>query len=1317
MNSHPSALITSKRRSFGVSAAASWLLVLGSFSVEVHSAPPDGFHRETVLSGLHQPTALEFLSEHAVLVLEKGGHVLLVDTSTVPAQASTYLELGDVDSSGERGLVAAARDPQFDQNGWLYLYYFKDSDGRFRISRFQHLGSRADPSSELVLWRNPQTASSCCHYGGGLSFGPDEKLYLTTGEEFIANDATNLEKAGGKILRFERDGSIPPDNPFVDGAGGNLDEIWAYGLRNPYRASWDLATERLFIGEVGGNDQATATEDIHLGRAGADYGWPACEGDCALPGRDDPVYSYRHDGSGASVTGGVVYRGAQFPSSYDGVYFYGDFVREWIRYLAFDDDGDTVTGSFDFDPAAGNVVGIGESPDGSLYWVTHSGELLRAQFDDGDAPPTILRVEADVSSGSAPLRVRFSAEAEDPEGSAVTYRWILGDGTEAVGPSVSHVYDRNGEFEVRLSVSDGTRGAVSEPLRIQVGSVPAVQLIRPEPGQTFRAGDTIEFAAAATDADGTLTDDDFVWTIRFIHNEHEHPAYGPIPGRSGSFSIPFDGHDFHDETGYAIRLEVIDEDGLRATREVNVYPEKVVLSFDTVPTGLPISLDGIRRDTPFDHDTLVGFRHVVSALDTRCFESSQFVLREWSDGLSSTHTITVPDVDSTLIASYDDEGDCVLPVTPGLVLQLDSTTDVLVSGGSVTAWRDRSSAGNHLTAGGDPVLVPDGLSGHPVVRLRGGSDRLERAIASDLPLGDDDRTLFAVVRYRGFGPGGVTYGTSSCNRSFGIAVDVDGSLLIQGSCESGDFRVTSQGTGSGWMVQSVVLKAGVFRHARNGRVLQTRTVAGRYDTAAGRIVVGAAIDGSGGVAMDLVEVLAYDRALSDAEMRIVEAYFESKYFGSSCPPGVDCNLNDVPDRCELSHPGNALESDGIDDWVNVPDFVLGDDFTVEAWVRLASAPTSSDSVLGTETQGADLSFAGGRLRLRSAEAAGDVLVATTPAAAGTWTHYAVTREAGDLTLFVDGEIDATGAWNGPFRIEALGRGRDGVLHGGLDELRVWSVARSVDEIRAARTRTVWSHSRGLEAYWTFDESLLDQSVRDRSGSARHGTLGRSEGPDNDDPHRVDVGAPVTSTVDDDADGRVDDCLDLPRAPGGLAATVDDRSVALSWNAPVDDRIEGFVVYRSDGGAEPRQINDALLRVAEFVDDSVVGGVEYEYGVAAVNAAGESAVSETVQVPAFGIPMFRRADANADAQIDITDAIFTLGFLFGGSRSPVCFDASDANDDGATDLSDAIYTLLHLFSGDFPIPPPHGDECGVDPTPDPLPDCGYPEDGCPSAPRP
>ena len=334
-------------------------------------------------------------------------------------------------------------------------------------------------------------------------------LYVSVGDHFIASDAQLLTNYHGKILRIRADGTVPTDNPFYDGAGPNMDAIWAYGLRNPFRFSFDTATGRMYIGDVGGNETASATEEVHVGVAGANYGWPICEGVCSTPGMTNPIFTYPHGGRDAAVTGGFVYRGNQFPSEYVGTYFYGDYVRNYIRRLTLDGNGN-VTGNVNFEPANGTedgpygeIVDIKQGPDGALYYVdigiswlgpVNPGTIRRIRYTAANQPPVVV-ANATPTSGPAPLSVAFSSTgSSDPEGGTLTYSWVFGDGQTSNQPNPTHVYSTVGNYTARLTLSDGTNQTISAPIAITAGNRPQATITTPTAGSTFRAGDTISFS-------------------------------------------------------------------------------------------------------------------------------------------------------------------------------------------------------------------------------------------------------------------------------------------------------------------------------------------------------------------------------------------------------------------------------------------------------------------------------------------------------------------------------------------------------------------------------------------------------------------------------------------------------------------------------------------------------------------------------------------------------------------------------------------------------------------------------------------------------
>ncbi|WP_439026943.1 PQQ-dependent sugar dehydrogenase [Haloarchaeobius sp. DT45] len=351
----------------------------------------EGFVDEVVVEGLAGPVSLVFAPDGRLFVGERGGRVLSVDTATdtLPVTPVPLLTIPNVATTGDAGVTTLAVHPAFDSNGRLYVYYSNAQSGRNRISWFDASGPTADPSSETVVWQkiNPRISFFPNllgrHYGGAMAFDSDTNLLLAIGDGFVnplnAQDVTNVD---GSIIRLTDDGEIPDDNPYVDVSRARP-EIWAKGLRNPFRGSFDPVLDRFILGDVGSNNQVTSREYVFVGERDANYGWPLCEVESPLCNgvrTQSSWFFYRHNLQPASITGGLVYRGDAFPEEFDGAYFYGDFVRGFIRYLTLDGQG-TVTGDFDFATDVGPVVDFDVGPDGFLYYVSIAGTVNRIRPD------------------------------------------------------------------------------------------------------------------------------------------------------------------------------------------------------------------------------------------------------------------------------------------------------------------------------------------------------------------------------------------------------------------------------------------------------------------------------------------------------------------------------------------------------------------------------------------------------------------------------------------------------------------------------------------------------------------------------------------------------------------------------------------------------------------------------------------------------------------------------------------------------------------------------------------------------------------------
>ncbi|HEU4724602.1 MAG TPA: PQQ-dependent sugar dehydrogenase, partial [Candidatus Eisenbacteria bacterium] len=252
------------------------------------SAQTPEFSNEVVVPGITAGLTMAFTPDGRMLVGELTEKIWVIPPGGSAPLAKPFLAMDGSLLQGEQGLMDILLDPNFATNHWYYVFYTKTNPtgNHNRVSRFTASGDTTLAGSEFLLWEDPVSAN-LEHHGGALFFGPGGKLFITVGEQFYAEDAQLLNTYRGKLLRINPDGTIPTDNPFYDGAGPNHDEIWAYGLRNPVRASYDPVSGRIYIGDVGGNDSNTAKEEINVGVAGANYGWPLCEGVCGTPGLTD----------------------------------------------------------------------------------------------------------------------------------------------------------------------------------------------------------------------------------------------------------------------------------------------------------------------------------------------------------------------------------------------------------------------------------------------------------------------------------------------------------------------------------------------------------------------------------------------------------------------------------------------------------------------------------------------------------------------------------------------------------------------------------------------------------------------------------------------------------------------------------------------------------------------------------------------------------------------------------------------------------------------------------------------------------------------
>jgi glucose/arabinose dehydrogenase len=352
-------------------ASVAAVLAFSAKAAQGAATLPPNFARSQVVGGLASPTAMEFAPDGRLFVAEQRGTLRMVKPG---GNLATFLDIsGRVGSAGERGLLGVAFDPSFSNNHYVYLYYTRRATGTTpahnRVIRVTARGDKAVRGSEKLILRLNNLSSATNHNGGAIHFGQDGKLYVAVGDNANSGNAQSLRTLKGKMLRINKDGTIPRYNPFYKRATGTNRAIWALGLRNPFSFAVQPHTGKVYINDVG----EQRWEEINRGAAGANYGWPRYEGPESDPKYRNPVFAYGQGSTkatGCAITGGAFYNPAtrQFPGGYAGDYFFADICGGWIRRL----DGATgeVSG---FATGLSMPVDLKVSKGGGLYYLSRGG--------------------------------------------------------------------------------------------------------------------------------------------------------------------------------------------------------------------------------------------------------------------------------------------------------------------------------------------------------------------------------------------------------------------------------------------------------------------------------------------------------------------------------------------------------------------------------------------------------------------------------------------------------------------------------------------------------------------------------------------------------------------------------------------------------------------------------------------------------------------------------------------------------------------------------------------------------------------------------
>ncbi|MGZ8541984.1 MAG: PQQ-dependent sugar dehydrogenase, partial [Chitinophagaceae bacterium] len=547
---------------------------------------PTRFSQVLVANGISDPTVMAFAPDGRIFVAQQTGQLRIIKNGTLLAQPFISLP---VNSSGERGLLGIAFDPNFNTNKYIYLYYTLASAANNRISRFTANGDIVVAGSERVVLELDPLSSANNHNGGTMQFGPDGKLYVGVGDNADAVNAQIFDTYHGKILRINADGSVPAGNPFTTGSA-QQQRLWSYGLRNPFTIAFQPGTGKLLVNDVGGS----TWEEINDATAnGQNFGWPYSEGGGSS--YSNPLYEYGHGtsiGTGCAITGGSFFNPSStpYPTTYFGKYFFLDYCGNWIDMLTL--SGGLATRSNFASNIAGSPVSLVTGTDGNLYFLSRDNSAVyKITYTSSSAPvitnqPQSLTV---AQGNTATFKVSVTG------GLPFSYQWRKDSANISGATSSSYTISSvsaasAGTYSVVISNAFGNVTSKNATLTVTSPNKPPVATITtPVTGATYAGGTVINFSGTATDPEnGALAANAYKWFVTFHHGTHTHPGPTAVTGgATGSFTIPTTGETATD-VFYRLYLVVTDPQGAKDTVYKDIRPRTSFITLYTNPQGLNI---------------------------------------------------------------------------------------------------------------------------------------------------------------------------------------------------------------------------------------------------------------------------------------------------------------------------------------------------------------------------------------------------------------------------------------------------------------------------------------------------------------------------------------------------------------------------------------------------------------------------------------------------------------------------------------------------------------------------------------------------------
>ena len=667
-------------------------------------ALPDGFidegvvARNAILTGAFAPNPRRKDGSHMLLLSSKNGEVYVVEDPDNSGDDQNVLSLdGKICTNGERGLQSMLPHPNFIENGYIYMYYsswVNDCPEDAKTGPPNHLSRftmnkdtlMIDIDSEvLILETSP--APHFMHNGGAMAFGVDGYLYITIGDGGSREPAyaQDLRLLYGKVLRIDENGNAPNDNPFTTESGGTgvpcgtnggtppkdapddavCEEIFAYGLRNPFRLAMDVNTKDKVLFHVG---DVGASHWEEISRGGTDfkavnYGWPMHEGPCRLGSMTDcpvekeytdPFYFYQHIAlkEGGCVTGAAFVPDGLWPEQYK--YLFIDFIYGNIYNLIADPDNECRDCNPPI-PAYRNEtfysrdimvdIFFGPYKDTQALYVISRNEgqsirRIRYTGSSNRAPVAVIDTSTN-TTGVGEIVSLDGRKSSDADGDELSYFWDFGDGTTSNEDVTEHSFTKLGQYTVTLTVTDSMNQNNQVFVVIVVGVPPVAAIDLPLDGITFTVGQKFRLKGHAIDFKGAvLTDSQFSWEVRQHHGEHFHPFLEGATGNNFDLFPAPAPEDFLAATNsyLEIIMHATDKNGLTTTISRNIQPTKVTIDIDSSPQGLEVLVDEFVVVTPANITSWANHQLRLNVNDQGAYS-----FQSWSVGGNQKTTFAVPD--------------------------------------------------------------------------------------------------------------------------------------------------------------------------------------------------------------------------------------------------------------------------------------------------------------------------------------------------------------------------------------------------------------------------------------------------------------------------------------------------------------------------------------------------------------------------------------------------------------------------------------------------------------------------------------------------